>query len=116
MLLSMNSFLPYYSPSKGMLEMVQNSKALSGVKSIRAFLKENHPDSRSELGIDPVVMDTYVRSCAGYAVITYLLGIGDRHLDNIMIDVLNDHVKFIYRKMVISIILISVIFSVRILR
>lgn len=75
------------SSSQGMLEMVQNSKALSGVKSIRAFLKENHPDSSNELGINPVVMDTYVRSCAGYAVITYLLGIGDRHLDNIMIDV-----------------------------
>ena len=33
--------------------MVQNSKALSGVKSIRAFLKENHPDNTNELGIDP---------------------------------------------------------------
>jgi phosphatidylinositol 3-kinase len=30
-------------------------------------------------------MDTYVKSCAGYAAITYLLGIGDRHLDNIML-------------------------------
>lgn len=112
----MNSLSLYCSPSKGMLEMVQNSKALSGVKSIRAFLKESHPDSSSELGIDPVVMDTYVRSCAGYAVITYLLGIGDRHLDNIMIDVWNDYMKVMYRKMVISTILTSVIFLVRILR
>ena len=64
--------------------MVQNSVALSGVKSI---LKDKHPDSTNELGIEPSVVDTYVKSCAGYAVITYLLGIGDRHLDNIMLDV-----------------------------
>lgn len=75
------------SSSQGMLEMVQNSKALSGVKSIRQFLKENHPDSSCDLGVKKEVMDTYVKSCAGYAVITYLLGIGDRHLDNVMIDV-----------------------------
>ena len=67
--------------------MVPNSQDLSGVKSIRAFLKEKHPDSSSDLGIKPEVLDTYVRSCAGYAVITYLLGIGDRHLNNIMLDV-----------------------------
>ena len=57
------------------------------MKSIRQFLKENHPDSSCDLGVKKEVMDTYVKSCAGYAVITYLLGIGDRHLDNVMIDV-----------------------------
>lgn len=78
------------SPTSGMLEMVLYSKPVSAViasysKNIMAFFRDAHPMSGKEYGIDPDVMDTYVKSCAGYCVITYLLGIGDRHLDNIML-------------------------------
>ena len=53
--------------------------------SILAYLKANNPDVKADLGVRKETMDTYVKSCAGYCVITYLLGVGDRHLDNLLL-------------------------------
>ncbi|CAB93847.1 Phosphatidylinositol 3-kinase vps34 [Schizosaccharomyces pombe] len=79
-------------PTHGAVQFVP-SKTLATILaeyhgSVLAYLRENNPDdglNSANYGIDPVAMDNYVRSCAGYCVITYLLGVGDRHLDNLLI-------------------------------
>ncbi|GIK00246.1 phosphatidylinositol (PI) 3-kinase [Aspergillus viridinutans] len=65
------------------------STSLSAVsakyKSVLAYLQTNNPDENEPLGVRKETMDTYVKSCAGYCVITYLLGVGDRHLENLLL-------------------------------
>lgn len=49
------------------------------------YLQANNPDNKAPLGVRKEAMETFVKSCAGYCVITYLLGVGDRHLDNLLL-------------------------------
>jgi phosphatidylinositol 3-kinase len=69
-----------FVPSMSLAAAVQKHKG-----SLLAYLRANNPDDTAPLGVRKEAMDTYIKSCAGYCVITYLLGVGDRHLDNLLI-------------------------------
>lgn len=74
----------------GLIEFVERSIPVSQVlssnnNSIMAFFQSVAPQEGAPHSVKPDVLQTYIRSCAGYCVLTYLLGVGDRHLDNIMI-------------------------------
>ncbi|KAB0802749.1 hypothetical protein PPYR_04935 [Photinus pyralis] len=76
------------SSKHGFLQFIDSitvAEVLATEGSIHNFFRKHHPHECGPYGIAPEIMDTYVRSCAGYCVITYLLGVGDRHLDNLLL-------------------------------
>lgn len=76
------------NPTAGAVQFIPStslSAASAKYKSILTYLKANNPDENEPLGVRKETMDTYIKSCAGYCVITYLLGVGDRHLENLLL-------------------------------
>ena len=78
------------APNEGLVERVPDCLPLAQVLAdhrgdIRRYLQQLHPNQSAPYGIEPEVLDTFIKSCAGYCVAMYLLGVGDRHLDNLML-------------------------------
>ena len=72
--------------AKSGTEMLQTAdgKGVHGVFNVRSvgeWLSKHNPAPNEK----EVAMDNFARSCAGYCVISHVLGLGDRHNDNIMV-------------------------------
>uniref|UniRef100_A0A3Q2D3W1 Phosphatidylinositol 4,5-bisphosphate 3-kinase catalytic subunit gamma isoform-like n=1 Tax=Cyprinodon variegatus TaxID=28743 RepID=A0A3Q2D3W1_CYPVA len=75
----------------GMIEIVRNAATIAAVqRSLGGTTATFRNDAlfewlRSKCPLQEIAVERFVKSCAGYCVATYVLGIGDRHNDNIMI-------------------------------
>ena len=73
-----------------MVEIVPNSCTLESLEvdkiPLKKFLEEEPGGEKRPPQKIKEIYDNYINSMATYAVFTYLLGIGDRHLGNIMIN------------------------------
>ncbi|CAO1623439.1 unnamed protein product [Sympodiomycopsis kandeliae] len=74
------------APKEGMVQFVQSKTLASIVAEYSGGLTEYlRKEGETGPGKEEEKLDRFVRSCAGYCVVTYLLGVGDRHLDNLLL-------------------------------
>ncbi|KAH3837707.1 hypothetical protein DPMN_111108 [Dreissena polymorpha] len=67
------------------IESLPVAAVLENEGTIQNYFRKQAPCEGAPYGIQPEVMENYIKSCASYCVVTYLLGVGDRHLDNLLL-------------------------------
>lgn len=73
------------SPDAGLIEIVMDSETVHEINRGKKMSLSNWILKHNEQEPIVSVRDRFMRSLAAYCVMTYLLGIGDRHLENIMV-------------------------------
>jgi phosphatidylinositol 3-kinase len=71
------------SQMDGFVELVPDCQTFQSIQreTTTKYLRRLHP---TQAGFDRA-LDKFVKSTAGYCVITFILGIGDRHLENLLV-------------------------------
>jgi hypothetical protein len=84
------------SRNTGYIEIVENASTIFNIMYKKGITIQNYILNNNKTQVIATFRYRFIKSTALYCVVSYLLGIGDRHLDNIMIskDGLLFHIDF----------------------
>jgi hypothetical protein len=84
------------SKDLGLIEIISNAETIYSINKKYKFSIQNYIlENNSHMSIDNV-RERFTKSCVSYCILSYLLGIGDRHMENIMIKTTGEifHIDF----------------------
>lgn len=82
----------------GLIEIVEDAETIFNITENLKFTVQNYIAEHNPERSVHEISDRFMQSAAIYCILTYLLGVGDRHLDNVMVttDGLLFHIDFGY--------------------